>query len=108
MSDGEGIASDRARRGAPQLTGRLVLEIDHLAHRIAHRVVVPRGEPEEVAVLRPGAAAAPLGHHEAAMSVGYDVGPGCRGNLVFREPDEIVALLGEAAVAVVVLQPRNA
>src|SRR3954451_11118837 len=108
MSHGKGIPSDRARRGAPQLTGRLILEIDHLAHRISHRVVVPRGEPEEVAVLRPGAAAAPLRHHEPAMPVGDDVGPRGRRNLVFRALYQKGPLLGEAAIAVVVLQPGSA
>ena len=53
----------------------LVAQVEHVAHRVAHRIVVPGREAIEVAVLRPGEAAAALRDDEAAARVGDDVRP---------------------------------
>ena len=70
----------------------LVAQVQHLAHRIADRIVVPRREAEEVAVLGPGEAAAPLGHDEAAVRIGDDVGPRRRRHAVAAHAHLVVAV----------------
>src|SRR4051794_19218447 len=104
VTDSESVSADRPWCGAPELAGRFLLEIDHLTHRIAHGIVVPGRGPEEVAVLGPGTPPAPLGHDEAAVGVGDDIGPGSRRSPTVTHPDQVIAVGRHAAVAVVQCQ----
>ncbi len=88
--------ADRPRRRAPELAGVLVAQVEGLRHRIAGRIVVPRGEAEEEAVGGPGETAAALGDHEAAVRVGDDVGPRRRRHVVAADLDLVVAVRAQA------------
>src|ERR1700682_2033252 len=94
------LLPNRTGCGAPQLTGLIILQIHHLAGRITHRIVVPGREPEEVAVLGPGARAAALGDDEPAVPVSDDIGPRRRRHPVSRDQDLVVQVSGKCSETV--------
>src|SRR6185295_12392996 len=85
------VVSDRRRRSAPRSAALVIGEVDGIADRVAHRVVVPGREAEEVAALDPGESRAPLGDDEATARVRDDVGPRCRGHVVAAHPHLVVS-----------------
>ena len=94
-------AACRQRRRRPELPGLLVAEIERLAAGVADRVVVPGGEPEFVAVLRPGVGAAAFGDDRAELRVGDHVDPRRGRRLAGAEDDHVLAAVAaEAAQAV--------
>ena len=89
------------RRRRPEPAGVLVPQVERLAARVHHWIVVPRREPELVCILGPGVAGAALGDDRAELRIGQHVDPG-RGRgaaraqrhdvfaAVAREPAELV------------------
>ena len=67
--------SDRGRRRTPEISGVGLLEIQDITGGIPDGVIVPRGQAEEVRILRPGAAGAPLGYDESPVRICNDVHP---------------------------------
>src|SRR6185312_12611078 len=80
--------------------GCRVLEIEYFAARIAHRIIVPRREAVEVAVLAPRVSAAALRHAESGVRVRDDVGPWRRRYRRAGNGDLVVAAISEVPEAV--------
>ena len=83
-----------------------VPEIDHLAARVGDRIVEPRRESKEIAVLRPREAAASLRHAESDRRIGDDVRPRCRRHSLAGDVDLEVARVRQPAVSVRRLRRR--
>ena len=100
--------ADRQRRRSPNFSAVLVAHIDHLARRIAHGIVRPRGEVVLLAVERPCVAAAIDRNVEAEASVADDVDPGRGRRLaVLEDGDVFASAVGEAADAVEKLKRKS-
>ena len=69
-------AAGRQRRGRPELAGLFVADVEGLAGEVAHRIVVPGGEPEFVRVLAPGVGAAAFRNDGAERRIGQHIDPG--------------------------------
>ena len=105
---GRFLAADRLGRRTPQLAGVVVPDVDRLAHRVADRVVGPRGELVLAAVPGPGVARPGLGDLEPERRVGDHVQPRRRGRLSRAEDRDVLApAIGEAAEPVEELQLRT-
>ena len=103
-----GLLADRKGRGRPQLVRLFIPYVEHVAWRIAHRVVRPVGEQVLLTVHRPGAARAGLGDEATEVSVGDHVDP-WRRRPVSRAKDGhvLAAILVEAAEAVEEFELRS-
>jgi hypothetical protein len=99
---------DRERRGAPEITGIFIADVEGLPAAVRHGIVVPRGEPVLVAVQGPGTPDAGLGDHAAEVRlVGHHIDPRGRRERVLVEDEHVLAGLGvEPSDPVVVLQRR--
>ena len=96
-----------ARVGRPQLAGLFVAHVDHLAGRIADRIIRPRRQLIFAAVERPGVARARFGHLKAKRGIGDHVDPGRRRPLSLAENRHVfTAVGGETAQAIEELQFR--
>ena len=84
------LRGPRAGCRTPDMSGVGVLQVDHLTGGITHRIVEPRREPIEVAVLRPGEAAAALRDAEARAAIGDHVGPRTRRDVASVHLDPVV------------------
>ena len=82
------------RRRRPELTGFLVADVKRLAAGVAHRIVVPGGEPEFVGVVHPGVGPAAFRDHRADLGVGQHVRPRRGRGLTRRERDHVLASVG--------------
>ena len=82
------------RRGGPEVASLFVPEVEGLSARVAHRVVVPRGEAELVSVFAPGIGLAALRDDGAEVGIGQDVHPRCRRHLPMRGGDDVLAPIG--------------
>src|SRR5688572_20741151 len=100
------IASVRDRRWcrAPQVTAVVVLQKKNVADRIRHRIVMPRRQPIELRILRPGTAGPTLRYDESAKPVGDHIDPRSRGKLRVIHEHLIVAGRIQSADAVEVPQ----
>ena len=88
----------RRRSTAPRV---VVADVEHLARRIAHRIVRPGGEQVLLAVDGPRAARARLGHEASEVRVGEHVDPRRRRPLPRAEDRHVLPPVGvEAAEAV--------
>src|SRR5437868_7753129 len=102
MHDGVVPAVTHRRRcRAPALTALLVPKIEHFAHGIADRVVVPGRETKELTVLCPRARRPALADEESAPRVGDDIRPWRRGNRVAAHAHDIVATCRDTTEAIV-------
>src|SRR5688572_27479612 len=70
------------RRRAPEITRFGIANVDHVAHGITYRIVVPWRDAIEVAVARPYRSRASLGYQESAVIVRDYVEPWGRGHLI--------------------------
>ncbi len=96
----------RRGRGAPHFAAFLIAQVENIAGRIAHRVVVPRSEAVEVAADSPAESAAALGDHEAGVRIRHHVRPGRFGELIAVHEDRVAVPVIEASDAVVEVQLR--
>ncbi len=92
------------RSGAPQRAAVFILNVQYVCRRVAHRIVVPRREAEEVAAVHPGTAGTPLAYQRAAAVIGNDVQPWSGWYAVAANANLIGAVCGEAAITTVELQ----
>ena len=91
----------RLWRRRPEFSRFFVTQIDGFAVEIRHGVVVPGGEPELVAVFRPGIGAAPFRYHGAELRVGDHVHPGRgRGLAGGQDRHILAAVVAESAPTV--------
>jgi len=92
----------RCRCRRPELPGFFVTKIDHLARRIADRVVAPGSEAVHLAVICPGITAAGFGHQATDIGTGEHVAPGGRWPLAAAQRNDVLPAVGcESAQAVV-------
>ena len=89
-------------RGRPDVSYLLVAQIERLARRVGHRIVVPGGEPVFAAVFRPGITRSCFGDQEAEVRIGDHVDPGGRCGLARPKVDDVFVPIGaEASQAIV-------
>ena len=81
------------RRGRPEVAALFVAEVQGFAARIAHRVVVPRGEAEFVGVLAPGVGLTALRDDGAEVRIRQHVHPRRRRHLPVRGRDDVLAAI---------------
>ena len=95
------LLANGQRRRTPQLSRVVIANVEHLARRIAHRIVRPGGEEVLLAVDGPRAAGPRLGDEASEVRVGDHVDPGRRRPLSRAEDGHVLAAVGvEAAEAV--------
>src|SRR5215470_7427127 len=70
------ILADRQQGRSPYQAAILVADVDHLAGRVADRIVRPRRELVLVAVERPGVASTGFRHLESDLLVRDHIDPG--------------------------------
>src|SRR3954469_5508910 len=95
------VATYRRRRCRPAVATLLIAKIEHLAHGIADRIVVPRGETKKLAVLHPGARCTTLADEEPTVRIGDDVRPWRGWHAVATHTHEIIAVGSDTAEAVI-------
>ena len=95
------LPARRQRRGGPEVPRLFIAQIDGFAAGIGDGIVVPGGEPELMAVFRPGIGAAPFRHDGAELRVGDHVHPR-RGRRLAGGQDRhvLAAVVAETAQAV--------
>src|SRR2546423_4655504 len=81
----------------PQITIGVIAQKHTIARRVAHRVVVPRGDTIEEAVRSPGYPASPFTHAESPDGIPDDIDPRCGRKVAARQMDLVFAVLVEAA-----------
>src|SRR6185503_7240776 len=69
--------ADRFRRGAPQITIVVIMDVDAFAGRILYRIVIPWRQTER-AVRSPRCARSSLAYEAAADGISHDVDPWSR------------------------------
>src|SRR5918992_4102713 len=101
------VAANRGGRRAPHLSARLVAQVEYVARRVTHRIVVPGCEPEEVAVLGPGETGAAFRDDKAAARIGDDVRPRSGRDAIPTNAHLVVTVRCDAAKSVVEEQWRG-
>src|SRR5580765_3557183 len=92
-ADVRGCAAARQCRGGPEVASLFVTEVQGFSARIAHRVVVPRGETKFVGVLAPGIGLAVLRDDGAKVRIRQNIDPRRRRHMPVRSRNDILAAI---------------
>src|SRR5262249_15486431 len=96
------VLADREQGRSPHQAAVLVADVDHLAGRVADRIVRPRRELVLVTVERPGVAGTGFRHLESNLLVRDHIDPRSGRPVALVEDDRVLAAVRDEAAEVVV------